>query len=115
MSVKVRSVSAVLQTSPTVLASGKKRAAEYILNRFTAAPTVADTSVSRQTGLAGIWTRSSDPISQTSTPQSGVTYQMRNNTLVVRPENRSYPSRHTSKFPAVSARSLFPCLAEVHP
>jgi hypothetical protein len=115
MSTKVRSVSSVIQTSPTVQASDLKHSIEYVPSRFTAAPTVADTSVSRQTGLAGIWTRSNDPTSQTSIPQSGMTNQMRNNTLVVRPENRSYPFRHTPKFPAVSAQPPSPCLAEVHP
>ena len=103
MSTVVRPVSAVLPTSPTVLAKADKPSNVYVLNRFKAAPTVADTSVSRQTGLAGIWNNSNDPTSQASTLQSGVTTQMRTNTLVVRPNS----FRTASEFPAVSPRSLF--------
>lgn len=113
MSTEVRSVSAVLQTSPTVLAKAGKPSIGSILNRFIAAPTVADTSVSRQTGLAGIWNNSNDPTSQASTLQPGVTNQMRTNTLVVRPDSL----RIASKFPPASTRSLslFLCSAKVSP
>ena len=87
MSMQTRPVRAVTQTSEAVLAATEQHLTGNILTRFTAAPTVADTSVSRQTGLTGIWNHSSDPASLTLSPQSGVASQMRNNTLVVRPEN----------------------------
>ncbi len=87
MSMQTRPVSAVTKTSETVLAEKEQHLPGNILTRFTAAPTVADTSVSRQTGLTGIWNYSSDPASLTLSPRSGVASQMRNNTLVVRPTN----------------------------
>ena len=87
MSNKVSPVSVVIPTSPTLLASDKVHSFENIFIRFTAAPTVANTSVSRQTGLAGIWIKSFDPASLTLHPQSGVASTMRINTLVVRPKN----------------------------
>ena len=87
MLMQTRPVSAVTQTSGMALAANEQHWLGNILTRFTAAPTVADTSVSRQTGLTGIWNHSSDPASLTLSPQSGVASQMRNNTLVVRPDN----------------------------
>ncbi len=87
MSNKVSPVSVVIPTSPTLLASDKVHSFENIFIRFTAAPTVANTSVSRQTGLTGIWKKSFDPTSLTPHPHCGVTSTMRTNTLVVSPTN----------------------------
>ena len=87
MSNEVSPVSVVTMTSPTLLAPDKAHSFENILIRFTAAPTVANTSVSRQTGLTGIWNNSFDPTSLTPHLQCGVTSTMRTNTLVVSPTN----------------------------
>ena len=88
MSSQTGNVSVVAPTSSTWLAADKEVSVVFALTRFKAAPTVADTSVSRQTGLAGIWKKSFDPASLTLPPQSGATSTTKNNTLVVRPENR---------------------------
>ena len=85
MSMQTRPVGAVTQTSPAVLSAKVQRSNADIQTRFKAAPTVANTSVSRQTGLAGNWNNSTDPASLTLTPKSGATSQMRTNTLVVCP------------------------------
>jgi hypothetical protein len=95
MSIETRTVGAVTQTSETELAADQQHSFANVLLRFKAAPTVAHTSVSRQTGLSGIWNQSSDPASQTSILHSGMTNQMKNNTLVVRPKNRFYRLRAT--------------------
>jgi hypothetical protein len=100
MSIETRTVGAVTQTSETELAADQQHSFANVLLRFKAAPTVADTSVSRQTGLSGIWNQSSDPASQTSILHSGMTNQMKNNTLVVRPKNR---------FLLPSSRCPWPC------
>ena len=106
MSMQTRTVSAVLKTSPTELVADKQHSIENILARFTAAPTVANTSVSRQTGLAGIWNNSIDPASLALPSQSGVTPKMRINTLVVRPKNlRVAPLLSPS--PVLAARATF--------
>jgi hypothetical protein len=83
MSMQARPVNAVLKTSGTVLGTQDELSATDLLFRFLAAPTVANTSVSRQTGLTGMWNKSSDPASLTLLPHFGVTSTMRNNTLVV--------------------------------
>ena len=106
MSMQTRPVSAVLKTSPTELAADKQHSIENILTRFTAAPTVANTSVSRQTGLAGIWNKSIDPASLALPSQSGVTPKMRINTLVVRLKNlRVAPL--LGHAPVLTARATF--------
>lgn len=87
MSLQTGPVSAVLPTGSTLPAAEKTFSSAYVLSRFDAAPAVADTSVSRQTGLAGIRKKSSDPASLTLTQQSGVTSKTITNTLVVRPKN----------------------------
>ena len=87
MSMQTRPVSTVLPTDLACPGADKSPPSEYILFRFTAAPTVANTSVSRQTGLAGIWNKSFDRASLTFQPNSGVTSTMRNNTLVACPKN----------------------------
>ena len=106
MSMQTRPVSAVLKTSPTELVADKQHSIENILTRFIAAPTVANTSVSRQTGLEGIWNKSIDPASLALSSQSGVTPKMRINTLVVRPKNlRVAPLLSPS--PVLAARATF--------
>ena len=106
MSMQTRPVSAVLKTSPTELVADKQHSIENILTRFIAAPTVANTSVSRQTGLEGIWNKSIDPTSLALPSQSGVTPKMRINTLVVRPKNlRVAPLLSPS--PVLAARVTF--------
>ena len=87
MSNKASPFSVVVSTSRTLLASDKVHSFGNILIRFTAAPTVANTSVSRQTGLTGIWKKSFDQTSLTPHPQCGVASTMRTNTLVVSPTN----------------------------
>ena len=87
MSTQTGNVSSVTTTGSALRAAGNGCFVGFAFNRFKAAPTVADTSVSRQTGLAGIWKNSIDPTSQTLHPNSGVTSTMRNNTLVVCPDN----------------------------
>ena len=106
MSMETRTVSAVLQTSPTELVADKQHSIENILARFTAAPTVANTSVSRQTGLAGIWNNSIDPASLALSSQSGVTPKMRTNTLVVRLKNLQVAPL-LGHAPVLTARSTF--------
>ena len=86
MSLQTGSVSAVLTTGATLPVADNILSIAYVRSRFNAAPTVADTSVSRQTGLAGIWKNSIDPTSLTLHPNSGATSTMRNNTLVVCPK-----------------------------
>ena len=86
MSTQTGNVSFVTTTGSTLRVADKGRFIEFASNRFKAAPTVADTSVSRQTGLEGIWEISFDPTSLTLHPNSGVTSTMRNNTLVVCPK-----------------------------
>ena len=88
MSLHPRALRGAFKANRRVQIAGNGSRREEALIRFTAAPTVADTSVSRQTGLAGIWNKSFDPASLTLPPQSGATSTMRNNTLVVRPKNR---------------------------
>ena len=88
MSLQTGTVSAALKASRTVPVGGNKFSDAIVFNRFIEAPTVANTSVSRQTGLAGIWKKSIDPISLALHPQSGLASTMRINTLVVRPKNR---------------------------
>ena len=87
MSTQTGSVSFVTTAGSALRTADKGSFVEFAFNRFKAAPTVADTSVSRQTGLAGIWKNSFDPTSLTLHPNSGLTSTMRNNTLVVRPKN----------------------------
>ena len=87
MSLQTGSVSAVLTTGATLPVADNILSIAYVRSRFNAAPTVADTSVSRQTGLAGIRKKSSDPASLTLTQQSGLTSKTITNTLVVRPKN----------------------------
>ena len=86
MSLQTSTVSSAAKASRTV-PFADRASHTFVLTRFTAAPAVANTSVSRQTGLAGIWIKSFDPASLTVHPQSGVTSTMRINTLVVRPKN----------------------------
>ena len=86
MSTQTGNVSFVTTTGSTLREADKGSFVEFASTRFKAAPTVADTSVSRQTGLAGIWKNSFDPTSLTLHPNSGVTSTMRNNTLVVCPK-----------------------------
>ena len=88
MSLQTGTVNAALKARQTVPVGGNKFSDAIVFNRFIEAPTVANTSVSRQTGLAGIWKTSIDPISLTPHPQSGLTSTLRINTLVVRPKNR---------------------------
>jgi len=87
MSTQTGNVSFVTTTDSTLRAADKESFVEFASNRIKAAPTVADTSVSRQTGLAGIWKNSFDPTSLTLHPNSGLTSTMKNNTLVVRPRS----------------------------
>ncbi len=86
MSTQTGNVSFVTTTSSMLRAADRGAFVALAFNRFKAAPTVADTSVSRQTGLAGIWKNSFDPTSLTLHPNSGVTSTMKNNTLVVCPK-----------------------------
>ena len=79
--------SIVIATCPVLPVADSKFLIASSFTTFLAAPTVANTSVSRQTGLAGIWIKSFDPASLTLHPQSGVASTMRINTLVVRPKN----------------------------
>ncbi len=87
MSTQTGNVSFVTTTGSALRAADKGVFVEFAFNWFKAAPTVADTSVSRQTGLAGIWKNSFDPTSLTLHPKSGLTSTMKNNTLVVRPKS----------------------------
>ena len=87
MSLQTGIVSAALKASRTVPVANNQFSHTFVFIRFIEAPTVANTSVSRQTGLAGIWKTSIDPISLTPHPQSGLTSTLRINTLVVRPKN----------------------------
>ena len=87
MSIETRLVNAVITTDLACPGADKMAPFACVLFRFTAAPTVANTSVSRQTGLAGIWNKSFDRASLTFQPNSGVTSTMRNNTLVACPKN----------------------------
>ena len=87
MSTQTGNVSFVTTTGSALRAADNGCFVEFAFNRFKAAPTVADTSVSRQTGLAGMGKRSSDPASLTLTQQSGLTSKTITNTLVVRPRN----------------------------
>ena len=87
MSMQTSTVSFAAKASRIVPFADNQTSSAFVLTRFTAAPTVANTSVSRQTGLAGIWIKSFDPASLTLHPQSGVASTMRINTLVVRPKN----------------------------
>ena len=88
MSLQTGIVNAALKASRTVPVANNQFSHTFVFTRFIEAPTVANTSVSRQTGLAGIWKTSIDPISLTPHPQSGLTSTLRINTLVVRPKNR---------------------------
>ena len=88
MSLHSGTLRAAVKANRTAQVAKNGSGREVSVIRFTAAPAVADTSVSRQTGLAGIWKKSFDPVSLTLPPQSGATSTMRNNTLVVRPKNR---------------------------
>ena len=88
MSLHTKTLRAALKANRTAQVAKNGSGREMSVLGFTAAPTAADTSVSRQTGLAGIWNKSFDPASLTLPPQSGATSTMRNNTLVVRPKNR---------------------------
>ena len=105
MSLQTGTVNAALKARQTVPVGGNKFSDAIVFNRFIEAPTVANTSVSRQTGLAGIWKKSIDPISLTPHPQSGVASTMRINTLVVCPKNRrAAPSVTFPRFRSYLAR-----------
>lgn len=88
MSLHSGTLRAAVKANRTAQVAKNGSGREVSVIRFTAAPAVADTSVSRQTGLAGIWKKSIDPISLALHPQSGLASTMRINTLVVRPKNR---------------------------
>ncbi len=88
MSLQTGTVNAARKARQTLSVGGNKFSDAIVFSRFIEAPTVANTSVSRQTGLAGIWKKSIDPISLTLHPQSGLVSTTIINTLVVRPKNR---------------------------
>ena len=87
MSPQTGIASIVIATCPVLPVADNKFLIASSFTTFLAAPTVANTSVSRQTGLAGIWNQSFDPASLTQHPQSRVASTMRNNTLVVCTKN----------------------------